>query len=391
MASGYPSALDTLSTAKQDDTNAKTGADEGTSTTVGDHAQHHDDLADAVNKIEAELGTLPKGAFASVKERLEAGDWKQSCRASTTAALPAATYANGPPATLTGNANGALAAQDGVTLVAGDRLFVKDQAAPAQNGIYEVTQVGTVGTPFILTRPKDADTAVKLSDAQYVGVQQGALNRDSTWEIVTDNPLTLGTTALRYTRNHPAYKEPRASGPVGRMWLPATAKMENMDRADSAFANAAVFATGVLRVWPLGMQRAGDTLSGLWVTSATTAAVTPTNYWACLIRVSDRQIMAVSADKTTTAWAANTGKQFDFVTPYTADKDEQMWVGMMVAAATVPSLAGITNTSNGAIAILGSPTISGSSNTGLTTPLAVGTIINALGAAAASIPYTYAT
>lgn len=34
------------------------------------HKQHHDDLADAVNKIEAELGTLPKGAAADVKTRI---------------------------------------------------------------------------------------------------------------------------------------------------------------------------------------------------------------------------------------------------------------------------------------------------------------------------------
>src|SRR5438045_995988 len=46
--------------------------------------------------------------------------WKPNCRAATTGALAANTYANGSSgvgATLTANANGAIAAQDGVTLV----------------------------------------------------------------------------------------------------------------------------------------------------------------------------------------------------------------------------------------------------------------------------------
>lgn len=72
MASTYPTTLDAFSTAKQDDTDSKSGADLGVSTTTGDHAQHHNDLADAVNKVEAELGLLPKGTFATVRARLDA-------------------------------------------------------------------------------------------------------------------------------------------------------------------------------------------------------------------------------------------------------------------------------------------------------------------------------
>lgn len=60
MASAYPSGLDNQSTSHQDN--------------VGEfiHASTVNDLADAVNKIEAELGTLPKGNFASVSAKLKA-------------------------------------------------------------------------------------------------------------------------------------------------------------------------------------------------------------------------------------------------------------------------------------------------------------------------------
>lgn len=66
MASSYPGSLDTFTTNKQDDIDAKSGTDLGLSATTGDHAQHHNDCADAVNKIEAELGTTPSLAASTV-------------------------------------------------------------------------------------------------------------------------------------------------------------------------------------------------------------------------------------------------------------------------------------------------------------------------------------
>jgi septal ring-binding cell division protein DamX len=59
MASSYPTGLDTLATNKSDNT-----------PTAGDHAQHHDDLADAINKVEAELGINPSGSLSDVVSRM---------------------------------------------------------------------------------------------------------------------------------------------------------------------------------------------------------------------------------------------------------------------------------------------------------------------------------
>ena len=67
-------------------------------------------------------------------------DAKPSARAATTANL-SATYSNGSAgvgATLTASSNGAIT-MDGVSPVVNDRILVKDQTAPAQNGIYVVT------------------------------------------------------------------------------------------------------------------------------------------------------------------------------------------------------------------------------------------------------------
>lgn len=61
MSSSYPGSLDTFTTNKQDDTDATAGTDLGLTTTTGDHAQHHNDLADAANKIESAVGINPAG------------------------------------------------------------------------------------------------------------------------------------------------------------------------------------------------------------------------------------------------------------------------------------------------------------------------------------------
>lgn len=61
MPSSYPGGLDSFATNKANAT-----------ATATDHPNHHNDLADAVNKIEAELGIDPAGALATVRARLDA-------------------------------------------------------------------------------------------------------------------------------------------------------------------------------------------------------------------------------------------------------------------------------------------------------------------------------
>ena len=63
MATNYPTTLDTFTN--------PTSTDTLDSATVP-HATQHDNINDAVLAIETELGTLPKGTFASVKARLVA-------------------------------------------------------------------------------------------------------------------------------------------------------------------------------------------------------------------------------------------------------------------------------------------------------------------------------
>jgi hypothetical protein len=129
-------------------------------------------------------------------------NFHQACRLATATVLPANTYNNGASgvgATLTGNSNGALSV-DGTLVLTNDRVMVKNEVTGANNGIYVVTQVGSVGTPYILTRSTDYNTAgsgVNQIDAgDFFLITAGATNANTSWVQQTPLPITVGTTAL---------------------------------------------------------------------------------------------------------------------------------------------------------------------------------------------------
>ena len=124
-------------------------------------------------------------------------DFKDSVRAATTAALAANTRSGN---TLTADANGALAAQDGVTLAVGDGFLVKDEVTGANNGLYRVRDLGSAGTPWIMDRRSDADTDGEVTAGLTVWITEGTTNADTAWQITTNDAITLNTTALTFTQ-----------------------------------------------------------------------------------------------------------------------------------------------------------------------------------------------
>ena len=104
---------------------------------------------------------------------------KDSVRAATTANIVISTALN--------NAD----VLDGVTLATGDRVLVKDQSAPAENGIYVVA-----ASP---ARATDADAWAELP-AAFTFVEQGTVNADTGWVCTADQGGTLNTTALPWAQ-----------------------------------------------------------------------------------------------------------------------------------------------------------------------------------------------
>src|SRR5215472_16856387 len=100
-------------------------------------------------------------------------------RLATIAALPANVYNNGAAgvgATLTASGNGALSV-DSVAVATNDRVLIKNEAAQVNNGIYVVTNTGSAGAAYVLTRATDANTigtgAQALSAGTYVFTTAG--------------------------------------------------------------------------------------------------------------------------------------------------------------------------------------------------------------------------
>lgn len=117
-------------------------------------------------------------------------DAKASVRVATTGANIGGTVS---AQALTGAAPATL---DGVALAVNDRILVKDQTTPAQNGIYIVTVVGG-GLTGTWTRATDMDTWAEVPSS-YVWVELGTAGADTGWVCTADQGGTLGTTAITW-------------------------------------------------------------------------------------------------------------------------------------------------------------------------------------------------
>ncbi|WAC45567.1 head decoration protein [Pseudomonas sp. SL4(2022)] len=122
-------------------------------------------LADALNPQDA----VTK---AQLEAAVQGWKWKEPVRASSTANI-----------TLSG-------AQtiDGVSVVAGDRVLVKNQSSAAANGIY-------IAATGAWSRSADFDAGSEVVGAT-VFVSEGTANGNSQWNMTTDGPITIGTTSL---------------------------------------------------------------------------------------------------------------------------------------------------------------------------------------------------
>lgn len=82
---------------------------------------------------------------------------------------------------------------DGIVVVSGDRVLVKDQSTASQNGIYIVDSGSW-------TRASDANSDAKVTAGLFAFVSEGSANADSGWVLTTNDIITLGTTGLVFAQ-----------------------------------------------------------------------------------------------------------------------------------------------------------------------------------------------
>ena len=82
---------------------------------------------------------------------------------------------------------------DGVSLVAGNRVLVKDQTDQTKNGIYVVAS-------GVWSRATDADIDAEVTSGMFTFISDGTLNSSSGWVLTTTGTITLGTSLLTFTQ-----------------------------------------------------------------------------------------------------------------------------------------------------------------------------------------------
>jgi hypothetical protein len=113
-------------------------------------------------------------------------DYKQSVRVIT---LSNITLSGGAPTSV-----------DGVTLVRGDRVLVAGQNSGEQNGLYQVSVLGT-GSNGTWIRSVDGNETGEIDAGMIVMVTEGETYNDTQWKLTTNDPIVIGVTALTFEQN----------------------------------------------------------------------------------------------------------------------------------------------------------------------------------------------
>jgi hypothetical protein len=101
---------------------------------------------------------------------------------------------------------------DNISIQVDDEVLIKDQEDARQNGIYVVIDSGGV-TPFHLDRRGDSDSNSEIQLGDAVSVSSGLENANSSWYLITQGNINLGTTPLNWA----LYSKQGATGATGQV------------------------------------------------------------------------------------------------------------------------------------------------------------------------------
>jgi len=112
-----------------------------------------------------------------------------------------ATYNNGLSgvgATLTNAGVQAVFSLDGILGVQGGLYLIKDQTNPAQNGLFMLSNPGSLTTNWVLTRAVNFNQVANIFENGIVYVSFGAINGGTFWQDTFVPPMVVGTTAINW-------------------------------------------------------------------------------------------------------------------------------------------------------------------------------------------------
>lgn len=216
------------------------------------------DMFKALGMLEVEIDNLKKSLLHT----------SLPVAVATTTVLPGTvTYNNGTlgvGATIV-VADAPLGTIDGYTVVAGDRILVKNQAAPAQNGIYIATTLG--GGNYTLTRTADLDQSAEFLYNVAVTVTAGTTNAGRQYKNTSADTPTIGTTSISFGQITPIGTSQAgvytvtALGGGGAPWV-LTRTTDSDEAADYAAGLSVQIASG------------GASNGGKWFKNTNTSSIT---------------------------------------------------------------------------------------------------------------------
>ena len=149
-------------------------------TSVSDNLVQRNNAGNIILDSDTTVFTTDSAVSKAYVDAVSIGlDFKESCRTASTANIADLTNAS--------------ATMDGVTLVADDRVLLKDQTSAYENGIYVFDGTST------FTRASDAGDS-EMSAGMFTFIEEGTSSADTGWVLSTNNPITLDTTDLTYVQ-----------------------------------------------------------------------------------------------------------------------------------------------------------------------------------------------
>ncbi len=162
---------------------------------------------------------------------------------------------------------------DGVTLVAGDRILIKNQSTGSENGIYTVNASGAP------TRATDADSNTEVTAGMFTFVEEGTSNADSGWVLTTNGSITLGSTSLAFAQFSGAGQITAGAGltktgnqlDVGGTTDRITVNSDSVDIASTYVGQSSITTLGTITTGTWTATAVGVAYGGTGATTAATA------------------------------------------------------------------------------------------------------------------------
>ena len=168
---------------------------------------------------------------------------------------------------------------DSVSLVAGNRVLVKNQTTAADNGIYVVVDGGA------WTRSEDANSSIKVTPGMFTFVEEGTDNADSGFILTNNAEVNLGLTGLAFAQFSGAGQIDAGAGltktgntlNVGGTASRITVNADTVDIASTYVGQTSITTVGTLSTGTWNGTTVGVAYGGTGLTSATQGSVLVAN------------------------------------------------------------------------------------------------------------------